>query len=166
MNKPARLGIVASLYDQYSMSYLTDSLFNKYTREKGQKSSFQSLDQFVVEWDIEVNRIKRVPLIAVPEGDGANGSDVLFHFPENYYQKYDTFIVEKTRQLFIVMNRPQRLRDNDFLVIAKILDDDYASVVDTTGTQIGDTTRFITNYMPELHEEGWHSASIAFYKLF
>ena len=53
------------------------------------------------------------------------------------------------------MNRPQRVRDNEWLVIAKILDDDYGSVVDLSGCQIGDTTRFVTNYQPELHEEGY-----------
>lgn len=153
--KPQRLGIVSVLYDQYTASHLTEALFNTYSLEKGKKNQFQSIDSFVVEWDIKVERIKRIPFVAVPEGDGANKTDVIFHFPENYYQMNDTFIVDKTRQQFIVVNRPQRVRDNDFLVIAKILDDDYSSVVDLSGCQIGDTTRFVTNYQPELHEEGY-----------
>ena len=151
MAKPARLGIVSILYDQYTASHLTEALLNTYSLDKGKKNAFQSIDSFVVEWDLKVNRIKRVPVIAVPEGDGCNGSDVIFHFPENYYQKFDTFIVEKTRQQFIVLNRPQRVRDNDWLVIAKIHDDDYNSVVDLSGLQVGDNTRFVTNYMPEMH---------------
>lgn len=165
--KPQRLGIVSILYDQYTASHLTEALFNTYSLDKGKKNQFQSIDSFVVEWDIKVERIKRVPFSAVPEGDGANKSDIIFHFPENYYQKNDTFIVDKTRQMFIVMNRPQRVRDNDFLVIAKLLDDDYTSVIDLSGCQVGDTTRFVTNYQPELHEEGLVSISyIALYKFF
>lgn len=152
---PARLGIVSTLYDQYTATHLTEALLNTYTLEKGKKNAFQSIDSFMVEWDIKVNRIKRVPFAAVPVGDGANGSDIIFHFAENYYQRYDTFIVEKTRQMIIVINRPQRIRDNDFVVIGKILDDDYSSVLDTTGCQVGDKTRFITNYQPEMHEEGY-----------
>ena len=51
------------------------------------------------------------------------------------------------------MNRPQRLRDNEFLVIGKINDSDYTSAIDPTALA-GEMTRFVTNYMPELHEEG------------
>lgn len=127
---------------------------NVYTEEKSKKNAFQSLDSFVVEWDINIQRIKRVAFTAVPEGDGANGSDILFRFGENYYQKYDTFIIEKTRQQAIVLNRPQRIRDNEWIIIAKLQDGDYSSVLDVSGCQPGMTTRFITNYMPEMHEEG------------
>lgn len=91
-------------------------------------------------------------MIVSAEGNGQGGSDVLIHMPENYYQKYDTFIVEETRQQFMVMNRPQRLRDNDFLLVCKILDDNYDVAV--VGDLAGKLTRFVTNYMPEMHEEG------------
>ena len=126
---------------------------NTYTMEKGKKG-FQSINSFLIEWDLQAKKIKRVPLIAAPEGSGVNAGDVKFYFPENYYQKYDTFVVERTRQQFIVLNRPQRLRDNCWLVIAKILDNDYDSVVDPT-TAAGFQTRFVTNYHPELHSEGY-----------
>ena len=150
---PARLGIVSSLYDQYTATHLTEALMNTYTMEKGKKG-FQSINSFLIEWDLQAKKIKRVPLIAAPEGSGVNAGDVKFYFPENYYQKYDTFVVERTRQQFIVLNRPQRLRDNCWLVIAKILDNDYDSVVDPT-TAAGFQTRFVTNYHPELHSEGY-----------
>lgn len=155
MSKPARLGIVSQLYDQYTASHLTEALLNTYSLEK-QKKTFQSIDSFVVEWDVKVNRIKRVPILSC-DGTGENAGDVIFHFPENYYQKYDTFIVERSRQLFIVMNRPQRISDKDWMVIAKINDNDYASHVDDCGVtnMSGLQTRFITNYMPEMHEEGY-----------
>ena len=150
---PARLGIVSTLYDQYTATHLTEALMNTYTMEKGKKG-FQSINSFLIEWDLQAKKIKRVPLIAAPEGSGLNAGDVKFYFPENYYQKYDTFVVERTRQQFIVLNRPQRLRDNCWLVIAKILDNDYDSVVDPT-TAAGFQTRFVTNYHPELHQEGY-----------
>ena len=153
MANPARLGIISTLYDQYTATHLTEALMNTYTMEKGKKG-FQSINSFLIEWDLQAKKIKRVPLIAAPEGSGVNAGDVKFYFPENYYQKYDTFVVERTRQQFIVLNRPQRLRDNCWLVIAKILDNDYDSVVDPT-TAAGFQTRFVTNYHPELHSEGY-----------
>ena len=153
MAKQERIGIVSTMYDQYTATHLTEALMNTYTMEKGKKG-FQSINSFLIEWDLQAKKIKRVPLIAAPEGSGVNAGDVKFYFPENYYQKYDTFVVERTRQQFIVLNRPQRLRDNCWLVIAKILDNDYDSVVDPT-TAAGFQTRFVTNYHPELHSEGY-----------
>lgn len=154
---PARLGIVSTLYDQYTATHLTEALMNTYTMEKNKKG-FQSINSFLIEWDLQVNKIKRVPIIAAPSGTGVNAGDIKFYFPENYYQKYDTFVIEKTRQQFIVLNRPQRLRDNCWLVIAKILDNDYDSVLDYAGSDasalVGAATRFVTNYHPELHQEG------------
>lgn len=131
---------------------------NTYEVEKGKKG-FQSINSFLIEWDIAVNKIKKLKIIAAPEGTGVNGCDVKFYFGENYYQMYDTFKVEKTGQLFIVTSMPQRLRDNCFLVIAKILDNSYDSVVDYGGANadamIGLYTRFVTNYHPEMHDRGY-----------
>ena len=144
--KPQRLGLIATLYDQYTASALTEALMNVYTMEKNPNKAFQKLNSFMVEWDLKIERIKRVRILSY-NGDGSNGGDVIIHMPENYYQKYDTFVVEDTRQQFMVMNRPQRLRDNDFILICKILDDNYDSVV--VGDLTGKTTRFVTNYQPE-----------------
>lgn len=152
--KPSRLGIVSTLYSQYTATHLTEALMNTFTRSNKKADSFQSQNSFLVEWDIAVNRIKRVPILAA-EGTGENGADVVFHFPENYYQKNDVFVVERTRQQFFVTNRPQRLRDNDWVVVAKIQDSDYDAKVDMTGIYAGSTTRFLTNFVPELHEEGY-----------
>lgn len=156
--KPARLGIVSTLYDQYTATHLTEALMNTYTMERGKKG-FQSINSFLIEWDLEVKKIKRIQIVAAPEGTGVNAGDVKFYFGENYYNKYDTFVVERTRQQFIVMNRPQRLRDNCWLVIAQIVDNDYNSVVDYLGgsasSMIGWSTRFVSNYHPELHQEGY-----------
>ncbi len=150
---PARLGIVSSLYDEYTATNLTEALLNTYSDGKAKKG-YQSLNSFVVEWDLNINRIKRLQMVAEPIGDGKYASDIQFFFGENYYQKNDVFVVERSRQQFIVMNRPQRLRDNCWLVIAKIQENDYDSVL-APGTGVGSSTRFVTNYQPELHSEGY-----------
>ena len=144
--KPERLGIISSLYDQYTATYLTEALMNSFAGSN-KPAGFTSIPSFVVEWSIKVSKIKRLRMLAAPEGDGKYAGDVKFYFDENYYQKYDTFIIERTRQQFIVLNRPQRLRDKCWLIIAKILDDDYDSVV--LGGAAGDTTRWISNNHPE-----------------
>ena len=150
--KPSRLGIVSVLYDQYTATHLTEALMNTVTREKKKLDSFTSQNSFLIEWDLKVQRIHRVPMLVPAEGDGANASDVIFRFPENWYQKYDVFVVERTRQQFMVMNRPQRIRDNEWVIVAKIMDDDYDSQVDQLGNYAGSTTRFLTNFHPEMHK--------------
>ena len=35
------------------------------------------------------------------------------------------------------------------------MDNSYDSVLDTSGAFVGSATRFITNIMPEMHEEGY-----------
>ena len=149
---PSRLGIVANVYDGYTASALTEAVQNVYGLDfNAAKGPFQRMNSFMVEWDLKVDRIKRVRIVSAA-GEGGNAGDVIFHFAENYYQKYDTFVVEETRQQFMVMNRPQRLRDNDFLLVCKILDDSYDStVIGTAANLAGKTTRFVTNYMPELN---------------
>jgi len=155
LTKPERLGLVAKLYDQYTFTGLTEALFNTYTNEKTNKNSWQRLNAYMYEWDLEVERIKRVPILSI-EGNGCNATDILFRFPENYYQKYDTFILEDLRQYVIVMNRPQRISDNCFLVVGKLVDDDYSAQLPQSFIENanGRLTRFVTNFMPELHEEG------------
>ena len=39
-------------------------------------------------------------------------------------------------------------------VMVRLIDDDYSSVLDFDGAQIGDTTRYIGNAKPELHDCG------------
>lgn len=148
--RPARIGLVATLYDQYTITHLTESLMNVYTNEKASKNAWQRLNEFVFEWQLEVNRIKRVPILSI-EGNGNNASDILFRFPENYYQKFDTFVIEETRQYVIVMNRPQRIADNCFLVVGKVIGEDYSEQLPQyfLDNCAGKLTRFVTNYMPK-----------------
>ena len=154
-DKPSRMGIVANLYPQYTASHMTEALMNVWTVDGEKRKGYKSIDSFTIEWDIKVNRIHKVKITS-STGNGLNKSDVMFYMPENYYNKFDVFIVEETRQQFRVVNRPQRVADNSWLVIAQIHDGLYESEVagGNAGDLAGYTTRFVTNYMPELHEEG------------
>lgn len=152
-DKPERLGIVSNLYKQYTATSLTEALMNVYTMEKGKPSKFQSLNSFLLEWEIDVNFVKRIPILAV-EGDGSNGSEVIFHFPERYYEMYDVFVIEETRQQCMVMLSPVRRSDAVVEYVCRVIDNDYKEVLDVDSI-VGTDTRFITNHMPELHETGF-----------
>ena len=151
--KPHRLGVVTRLYPQLTASYLTEGLRNIFYGDN-KKSNYQSIDSTYFEWDVEVNQIKRVPFAADPVGNGANGSEIEFIFPENYYQLHEIFKIEKTGQQCFVVSRPVRKADNCWSVMARLIDDDYSSVLDEDVVK-GDTTRFVGNAKPELNETGF-----------
>lgn len=58
-------------------------------------------------------------------------------------------------QQCMVVSRPVRKADNWWEVQVRLIDNDYKSVLDLSGCQIGDTTRFQSNAHPEMHEEGY-----------
>ena len=152
--KPERLGVVSRLYEDLTASYLTEALSNIYT-QSNKPAKFQSINSMMFEWETETNYIKRIEFAAVPTGDGANGSEITMAFKERYYEKYDIFKIDKSFQQCIVVSRPIRRADNYWEVNVRLIDNDYKSTLDATACQIGDTTRFQSVAMPELHEEGY-----------
>ena len=107
------------------------------------------------EWEVETNYIKRIEFAAIPDGDGSEGTEITFAFKERYYEKGDIFKIDKTMQQVYVVSRPIRKADNYWEVQGRLIDNDYNSVLDLSGCNIGDTTRFQSNAMPEQHEEGY-----------
>lgn len=108
----------------------------------------------MIEWQLDINEIKRIPLAAVPEGDGSDGTEITFYFPQRYYEKYDIFKVEKTRQQFIVVSHPIKKGTNLWCLQARIVSEDYNTMIDMTGAMPGDLTVWQSNAFPELSEEG------------
>ena len=99
--------------------------------------------------------IKRIEFADVPTDTGANGGDIVMAFKERYFEKYDIFNIAMTMQQCIVVSRPVRRRDDYWEVTVRLIDNDYSTELDLSGCQIGDTTRFQSNAMPELSEEGY-----------
>lgn len=154
-DKPKNLGILSRLYPQCSATYFTEALGNIFYNSKQKANKFQSIDSMMIEWEIDANEIKRVPFAAMPEGDGADGTEITFFFPYRYYEKYDIFKVEKTRQQFIVVSHPIKRGTNLYELQARIVSDDYSTVIDLSGAMPGDLTVFQSNAFPELSEEGF-----------
>lgn len=153
--KPQALGVVSKLYEENTATYVTEAMRNIVYRDIKAPDKYMSLNTMCFEFGIETNNIKRIPFAAIPEGDGADGTEVTFYFKENYYQKYDIFKIDKTMQQFIVLYRPRHRSDGIWAVTTRIIDPDYRSVLDLSNCQIGDTTRFQSVAVPEYHEEGY-----------
>ena len=152
--RPNRLGVMARLYPELTASFLTESLFNVFYKS-GTPKKFESTNALMFDWETETNHIKRVEFADVPTDTGENGGFIKMAFKERYYEKYDIFMIEATRQHCFVVARPLRKADNYWEVTVQLIDNDYSSILDTSGTQIGSTTRFLSNAHPEMHEEGY-----------
>ena len=159
--KPERLGIVSKMYDDLTASFLTESLKNVFYQDaKDSGNKYQSINALQYDWEISVNYIKRVEFAAIPEGDGAGGTEIIMPLKEKYYGKYDTFKIEGSGQQVIVVARPTRKSDQWWEYTVRLIDNSYDTTLDVSACQPGMTTRWISNYHPELHEEGntkWQS---------
>lgn len=82
------------------------------------------------------------------------GSEITMAFRENYYQKYDIFRIDKTLQQCQVVSRPIRRGDYYWEVQVRLIDNNYDSLLDLDGCQVGDTTTFQSVAQPEMSEEG------------
>lgn len=152
--RPERLGIVSRLYPEHTASFLTESLMNVWYNDS-KPSKFKSLNALMFEWEIDVNFIKRIEFAAEPVK--LIGQEFEIEFRERYYEKYDTFKIEGSRQTMIVLHEPVRsnVQAGAYTYICQLIDADYASTLDLAYCQPGMTTLFMSNYHPEYHEEGY-----------
>ena len=152
-SKPHRIGVVARMYTDNTLNFITDGLRNIFYKDE-KADQFQLSSSLLFEWIVETNNIKKVEFAEVPTDPG-DGTEITMAFRENYYQKYDIFRIDKTKQQCQVVSRPIRKRDDYWEVQVRLIDNDYDTILDTDGCQVGDTTTFQSVAMPELSEEGY-----------
>ena len=161
--RPQMMGVMARMYPNNTATFLTEALMNIYYNSKT-ANKFQPINSLMIEWSIDVEFIKRVEFAAIPTGTGAGGADIEMYFKERYYEKYDTFKIDGSRQQCIVKTTPQRKADNFWAYTVQLIDADFSSELDTSACQVGMTTRFLSNIMPEYHEEGRKRVALSFVK--
>jgi len=152
--RPKMMGVMARMYTSNTATFLTEALNNVYYNSKT-INKFQPINSLMVEWEIDVEFIKRVEFAAAPTGTGAGGADITMYFKERYYEKYDTFKIDASRQQCIVKLTPERKSDDFWVYTCQLIDSDFSSVLDSNACQVGMTTRFLSNIMPEYHTEGF-----------
>ena len=75
-------------------------------------------------------------------------------FPEKYYEVDDTFIIEDSKQMCIVMDAPIRKADNYWEYAVKMMAGDLSAELDTSACYVGARTRWIGNVKQEYHDNG------------
>lgn len=147
---------MARLYPENTLQYITDGLRNIYYNDAKGSNKFQTINTLFYEWETEVSEVKKVEFAEKPSELGENGNEITMAFKENYYQKYDIFMIDESRQQCIVLSHPIRKRDDYWQVQVRLLDNDYSSILDDDACEAGMTTTWKSVSVPELSEEGKH----------
>ena len=119
-SKPHRIGVVARMYTDNTLNFITDGLRNIFYKDE-KADQFQLSSSLLFEWVVETNNIKKVEFAELPTEAGENGTEITMAFKENYYQKYDIFRIDKTKQQCQVISRPIRKRDKQPQLIVSLL---------------------------------------------
>ena len=152
--KPHRFGVVARLYPQNTINFITDGMRNIFYNDAKGGSKFQTINSLFYEWELETGQIKKVEFAEKPVEHGELGSEITMAFKENYYQKYDIFMIDGSRQQCQVVSRPIRKSENYWEVQVRLIDNDYSSILDDTACEPGMTTTWKSVATVELSEEG------------
>ena len=151
--KPHRLGQVVTMYPDLAISTLTDHLKNVFYNPKKEAGSFAPINSMCVQWEINVNFIKKVRIVGNISGNGANKNVETLVMEERYYDKSDTFTLENKQQLFVVAP-PRKLGIKRWEYRVKLVGDG-TKTINTTYAAAGRDTRYRSNYHPELSERGY-----------
>lgn len=152
--KPHRLGVVARMYTDNTLNFITDGLRNIFYKDEN-ADKFQLSSSLLFEWQVETNQIKHVEFAEVPAEGSSSADEITMAFKENYYQKYDIFRIDKSKQQCEVVSHPIRRADDYWEVQVRLIDNTYDSSLDLDACQVGDTTTFQSVATVELSEEGY-----------
>ncbi len=152
-DKPHKLGQVVTMYKHLAISNLTESLRNVYYKPK-KAPAFTSINSMCIEWDIDVNFIKKVVITGAISGNGLAKNVETIILKERYYDKNDTFKLENKQQLFVV-GVPRRINTERWEYSVVLVGNDLTKSIDVRYAAAGKSTRYVSNYFPELSERGY-----------
>lgn len=150
--KPHKMGQVASLYPYLTFSYLTSALQNIYTHSKASK--FTAVKAMAVEWQINVNFLKKVYVAENCTDTGLNKGQIRLILEEKYFDPGETVVLEN-RQMLYLTAAPRKLGARRFEHIFTLVGNDLSKTVDLRFLQKGRYLRYRSNYYGEASERGY-----------
>lgn len=157
--KPERLGLMASMRPDLTFTLLTESLRNTVMGNKLKKGTYKGIHKMAFEWQIKMNKIKRVPFaqnaVISSTNLGAYSEEFSVFTPYKYYNKGDTFALEN-KQLLFVTKVPTMLGSNLWEVKVKLVAQHPTDTVDVNYLSQGKMTLYRSNFWPELSREGYN----------
>jgi len=136
-------------------SYLTEAMGNIMKNGEKSGSKYQKLNSLMFEWEIEQNHIEYIPFACDVVSSGENGMEIPMVFKRRYYEVDDTFIIEGSKQMCIVIDGPIRKADDYWEYSVRLMDADLAARLDLSCCMAGMLTRWIGNVKQEYHDNGF-----------
>ncbi len=151
-----RLGVMATMYPENTLTALTDTLFNVYYGKTKKKESFTPINAMAIEWEIDVNFIKKVYLDGYTNATelGANQEVFIVYTKEKYYDPGDTFSLENKQSLFVT-KPPKRMSQNKWAYSVRLVASSLSTIVDVAYLAAGKYSMYVSNYQPELSSTGY-----------
>jgi len=153
----ARLGTLATLWPDNTLTALTDTLANVFYGENKSRKGFNPVDKYIIEWDIDVNEIPKVYFVGDPvtaTQPGADGDIMTVFTDRKYYDPNDTIGLENGQLLFVV-SPSERITNEKWAVQTKLVADDSAKIVDVSQLGRGKYSIWKSNHYGELSERGY-----------
>jgi len=152
-SKPKILGKLANLYPQYSTASLIDKLGNLYTEGKGMPRP-GSMESQAVEWQINVNFIKKVYFAESCTDNGFGRKKFRVRFDQKYFDKNDIIKLQNNQQLMI-LEEPVFLGEKLVEYVVKLTGDNSNQQVNIDFMKKGNYAMFLTCAFPEISERGY-----------
>ena len=147
--KPHIMGQVVRMYPRLTISNLTEGLRNVYTNKK-QQGGFTPINSYAIQWTIDVNYIKKIRIVA----DATPSAGVFpINLEEKYYNKNETFALENQQQLIVVAPPVFKGPKNWEYKVRMVTNS--GGTPDPAMMATGKTTKFRSNYHPELSVRGY-----------
>lgn len=156
--RPERLGIVSRMepYEKMTASYLTEGMGNIMKNGEKSGSKYQKINSLMFEWEVEQNHIEYIPFACDVTCDGENGMEIPMAFSRRYYEVDETFIIEGSKQMCIVIDGPIRKADDFWEYTVRLMDADIRNGrLDLDSCKMGMLTRWIGNVKQEYHDNGF-----------
>lgn len=155
--RPERLGIVSRMkpYEKMTASYLTEGMGNVMKNGEKSGSKYQKINSLMFEWEIEQNHVEYISFACDVTCDGENGMEIPMAFTRRYYELDETFLIEGSKQMCIVIDGPTRKADDFWEYTVRLMDADYSARLDLDSCKAGMLTRWIGNVKQEYHDNGF-----------
>jgi hypothetical protein len=149
--KPHMSKAIVTLFPELTLQKLTEQLGQVFHKDV---KDLKEIDSFSFEWMVKTNQIPRIRIAEDCSDTGEGGAEISLILEKKYYDPHDAFELENEQVLF--MKKPaQRLASNKWLHTVELVGGNLGRRINTAYLTRGRTTKYVTNYFPELSERGY-----------
>ncbi len=150
--KPEMSKAIVTLYPNLSLQKLTEQLGSVYSKDV---KNLKEIESFAFEWIIKTNQIPRIHFAEDCTETGEGGAMFPIILEKKFYDIRDTFELENEQQLF-VKRVPEILPTGKVRYWVQLVSDDLSRKANISFMTRGRSTKYVSNYQPELSEKGYN----------